>query len=182
MKLPRNIRAALTIAITLTLTGCIYPGGPGNQPGSNTPFDGLSTKTKTQLLDDVVQQVNDVAQLVGGEFLDDHELPFDPANLEQRATWSWTSCDNEATTGQYFISVRQLADPSTEFDPESVTEKVRTYWEGLGYTVRQIGPPEQSTTRGRSINVDLPHSAGLHFAASTQILGIGAHSECVKWD
>jgi hypothetical protein len=78
--------------------------------------------------------------------------------------------------------VVQRADPSTEFDPESLSQKVRSHWEGLGYTTRQIGPPAQDTTRGRSIDVDLPHSAGLQFFASAEALSIWVDSECTHWD
>ncbi|SFL33510.1 hypothetical protein [Leifsonia sp. CL147] len=109
-------------------------------------------------------------------------MVFDPANQEQRDAWDWGPCDNEATTGQYSVFVVQRADPSTQYHPESLGEKVRNYWEGLGYTIRQIGPPAQDATRGRSISVDLPHSASLEFSASTEALAIWVHGECVKWE
>jgi hypothetical protein len=151
------------------------------QPAVNTPYDGLSTKSKNQLLDEALQRINEVAQRVGGSFLDTHKRPFDPANAEQRAAWDWGPCDNKATTGQYSIHVRQLAEPSSAFDPEALSARVRAYWEGLGYRVRQIGPTAQDGTRYRSIIVDLPHSAGIRFTASTKILTIGASGECIKW-
>ncbi|SFL33524.1 hypothetical protein [Leifsonia sp. CL147] len=180
----RGIRATITLTVALTLTGCVYLGGPVPHPGVNTPFDGLSTKTKPQLLDETLEKAQAVAQLIGGEWLDSGTPPvvFDPANQEQRDAWDWGPCDNEATTGQYDVAVWQDADPSARFDPDALTEMVRSYWEGLGYTIRQIGPPALDETRGRSINVDLPHGAGLHFAASTKILGIAVHSECVTWE
>jgi hypothetical protein len=177
----RNIRAAIVLAITITLTGCMYPGGTVPQ---HTPHDGLSRKTEPQLLDEALQQTYDIAQLIGGEWLDSGVPPnvFDPTDPEQRATVHRASCDDEATTFQYSVFVIQRADPSTEFDPEALSQNVRTYWEGLGYTTRQIGPPAQDTTRGRSINVDLPHSAGLQFFASTKALSIWVDSECTHWD
>jgi len=46
------------------------------QPGVNTPHDGLSTKSKTQLLDEALNYVDEVAQLVGGEWLDAGCLPL----------------------------------------------------------------------------------------------------------
>ena len=154
------------------------------QPGVNTPYDGLSTKSKTQLLDETLERVNDVAQLVGGEWLDAGIPPsvFDPTNAEQRAAWDWGPCDNKATTGQYSVAVWQNADPSSVFDPDALSAKVRSYWEGLGHRVRQIGPTAQDSTRYRSIIVDLPHSAGMQFTASTKILSISASGECIKWD
>ena len=182
MKPTRGIRATVTLTIALALTGCAYLGGPVPHPGVNTPFDGLSTKAKSQLLDETLQKAQAVAQLVGGEWLDTHKRPLDPANQEQRDAWDWGPCDNEATTGQYGVAVWQDANPSVRFDPDALTEKVRSYWEGLGYTIRQIGPAALDETRGRSINVDLPHGAGLHFAASTKILGISVHGECVTWE
>jgi hypothetical protein len=154
------------------------------QPGVNTPYDGLSTKSKTQLLDETLQRVDEVAQLVGGEWLDAGIPPsvFDPADAEQRAAWDWGPCDNKATTGQYVIYVRQLAEPSSTFNPDALTENVRAYWEDLGHRVRQIGPAEQDSEGYRSIIVDLPHSASASFAASTKILKISAAGECIKWD
>jgi hypothetical protein len=152
------------------------------QPGVNTPYDGLSTKSKSQLLDETLQHVGEVAQLVGGSFLDTHERPFDPADAEQRAAWGWGPCDNKATTGQYSVGVWQNADPSSAFDPDALSTKVRAYWEGLGYQVRQIGPTAQDGTRYRSIIVDLPHSAGIRFTASTKILSISASGECITWN
>ena len=152
------------------------------QPGVNTPYDGLSTKSKSQLLDETLQRVNEVAQRVGGNFLDTHERPFDPTNAEQRAAWGWGPCDNKATTGQYSVAVWQNADPSSVFDPDALSAKVRAHWEGLGHRVRQIGPTAQDSTRYRSIIVDLPHSAGMQFTASTKILSISASGECIKWD
>ncbi|MDR6611446.1 hypothetical protein [Leifsonia sp. 1010] len=153
------------------------------QPGINTPYDGLSTKPKAQLLDEALQHVNDVAQLVGGDWLDVGTPPvaFDPANAEQRDAWHRAPCDDRATTHQYDVNVRQLAGPS-EFDPDALSEKVRTYWLGLGYRVRQIGPAAQDSGGHRSIIVDLPHSASVSFSANTEILGISASSECGKWD
>jgi hypothetical protein len=184
MKLTRSIRATVTLTVALTLTGCVYLGGPVPHPGVNTPFDGLSTKTKPQLLDETLEKVQAVAQLVGGEWLDSGTPPvvFDPANQEQRDAWDRAPCNDAGTARQYDVAVWQDADPSAQFDPDALTEKVRSYWEGLGYTIRQIGPPALDETRGRSINVDLPHSAGLHFDASTKILGISVHSECITWE
>ena len=154
------------------------------QPGVNTPQDGLSTKSKTQLLDETLQRVNDVAQLVGGEWLDAGIPPsvFDPTDAEQRAAWDWGPCDNEATTGQYSVAVWRNAEGSSVFDPEALSLGVRAYWEGLGYRVRQIGPTAQDGTRYRSIIVDLPHSACIRFTASTKILSISASGECIKWN
>ena len=152
------------------------------QPGIKTPHDGLSAKSKTQLLEETLQRVNDVAHLVGGTFLDTHERPFDPTNAEQRDAWSWLSCDNKTTTGQYNVNVRQLGEPSSEFDPDALSAKVRAYWEGLGHRVRQIGPAAQDSEGHRSIIVDLPHSASVSFSANTKILGISASGECIKWD
>jgi hypothetical protein len=179
----RSIRGAITLTLALTLTGCGFLGGTMNDPGSDVRSrpNGLSTKTKSELLDEAIQQTWDVAQLIGGEWLDDGTPPM-VFNLEDREGWSWGSCDKAATTGQYSVSVRQLADASTDFDPESLTEKVRTYWESLGYTIRQIGPSDRDSERYRSINVDLHYKAGLQFSASTRILGIGVQSECAKWD
>lgn len=180
----RSIRAAIFLAVTLTLTGCMYPGGSVPQPGINTPHHGLSRKTKAQLLDEALQQTYDIAQLIGGEWLDTGVPPnvFDPTDPEQRATVHRASCDDEATTFRYSVFVVQRADPSTEFDPESLSAKVRSYWEGLGYTTWQMGPPAQDTTRGRSINVKLPHSASLQFSASTEALAIWVDSECTQED
>ena len=154
------------------------------QPGVNTPYDGLSTKSKPQLLDEALQRVDDVAELVGGEWLDNGIPPsvFDPADAEQRDLWGWGPCDNKATTGQYDINVRKKADASDEFDPDALTKRVRSYWEGLGYRVRQIGPTAKDSTGHREIIVDLPHSALIIFSANTRILGISASGECVKWD
>jgi hypothetical protein len=184
MKRTRSIRTALALSLVFTLTGCVYLGGPMPQPGVNTPYDGLSTKPKTQLLDETLQRVDEVAQLVGGEWLDAGIPPsvLDPADAEQRNAWPWLSCDNKATTGQYSIHVRQLADPSSAFDPDALSTRVRAYWEGPGYRVRQIGPTGQDGTRYRSIIVDLPHSAGIRFTASTKILSISASGECIKWN
>ena len=181
MKRTRSVRATLAIALALGLTGCVYLGGPLPQPGVKTPYDGLSAKSKTQLLDETLQRVNDVAQLVGGTFLDPG-VPPGVFSLEDREGWPWLSCDNRATTGQYSVFVRQLADPSSVFDPDALSAKVRANWEGHGYPVRQIGPTAQDSTRYRSIIVDLPHSAGMQFTASTTILGISASGECIKWD
>jgi len=154
------------------------------QPGVNTPYDGLSTKPKTQLLDETISHVNDVAELVGGEWLDSGIPPsvFDSANPQQRDAWDWGPCDNKATTGHYDVDVWQNAGPSFEFDPDALSEKVRSYWEGLGYRVRQIGPAAQDSGGHRSIIVDLPHSASISFSANTEILGISASGECTKWD
>ncbi|MDR6611445.1 hypothetical protein [Leifsonia sp. 1010] len=151
------------------------------QPGVNTPHDGLSTKSKTQLLDEALNYVDEVAQLVGGEWLD-AGVPPTVFSLEDREGWSWLSCDHRATTGQYDVNVRQLAGPSSEFDPDALSAKVRSYWEGLGYRVRQIGPAAQDSGGHRSIIVDLPHSASISFSANTEILGISASGECTKWD
>ncbi|WP_431246080.1 hypothetical protein [Leifsonia xyli] len=154
------------------------------QPGVNTPHDGLSTKSKPRLLDEALQRVDDVAELVGGEWLDDGIPPsvFDPANTEQRELWDWGPCDNKATTGQYSVYVWQNADESMEFDPDALTEKVRTHWKGLGYRIRQIGPTAEDRTGHREIIVDLPHSASISFSANTKILGISSSGECVRWD
>lgn len=152
------------------------------QPGVNTPYDGLSSKSKAQLLDETLQRAYDVAHLVGGAFLDTHERILDPSNPEQGAAWDWGPCDNKATTGQYDVNVRQLAEPSSEFDPDALTEKVRAYWEGLGHRVRQIGPAAQDTEGHRSIILDLPHSASVSFSANTKILGISASGECTQWN
>jgi hypothetical protein len=151
------------------------------QPGVNTPHDGLSTKSKTQLLDEALNHVDEVAQLVGGEWLD-AGVPPTVFSLDDREGWSWLSCDDRATTGQYDVNVRQRADAASAFDPDAVTEKVRAYWEGLGYRVRQIGPTGQDSGGHRSIIVDLPHSASISFSANTEILGISASGECTKWD
>lgn len=152
-------------------------------PGDDvlSPPNGLSTKTQDQLLDDTLEQVNDLVHLMGGEWLDDGVPPraFDPTN---RAGWSFESCGGGATSGQYSIAVWQDAAPGTTIDPFPPVAKVRAYWEKLGYTIRQIGPPSQDVTKGHSINVDLPHKAGLSFFASTEVLGISVDSECVKWD
>lgn len=186
MKRTRSVRAAIALALALafTLTGCVYLGGPLPQPGVNTPYDGLSTKSKTRLLDEAVHRVDEVAQLVGGEWLDAGIPPsvFDPADAEQRAAWDWGPCDNKATTGQYSVDVWKNAAPSSEFDPDVLSAKVRAYWEGQGHRVRQIGPTGHDATGFRSIIVDLPHSAGIHFSASTKILGISASGECVTWE
>jgi hypothetical protein len=151
------------------------------QPGIKTPHDGLSTKSKNQLLDETLQRVDEVAQLVGGEWLDSGIPPtvFSPNDKEG---WPWLSCDRKATTGQYDVNVRQLAEPSSTLDPDALTEKVRAYWGGLGYRVRQIGPAAQDCEGHRSIIVDLPHSASVSFSANTKILGISAAGECIKWD
>jgi hypothetical protein len=152
------------------------------QPRVNTPYDGLSTKPKTQLLDDTLQHADDTAQLVGGAFLDTHERVLDPTSPEQRAAWDWGPCDNAATTGQYEVDVWQNAIPTSEFDPDVLSEKVRAYWESLGYRVRQIGPTAKDRTRHSSIIVDLPHGAAVSFSANTKILSISASSECTTWD
>lgn len=182
MRRARSIHAALALTVALTLTGCVSIGGSVPQPGVNTPYDGLSTKSKPQLLDEALQRVNDVAELVGGTFADSHERPFNPANAEQRDAWGWLSCDNKATTGQYSVHVWQNAETSHEFDPDALTEKVRSYWEGLGYRVRQIGPAAKDRTGHREIIVDLPHSALITFSANTKILGISSSGECVRWE
>ncbi|SEH74421.1 MULTISPECIES: hypothetical protein [unclassified Leifsonia] len=180
----RSIRAALImIAALIVMTGCFYPGGTMTNPGDDvlSPPNGLSTKTQDQLLDDTLEQVNDLVQLMGGEWLDDGVPPrvFDPIN---RAGWALQACDMPATSEQYSITVWQDAAPGSPIDPYPPVAKVRAYWEKLGYTIRQIGPPSQDVTKGHSIIVDLPRKAGLSFFASTEVLGISAYSECGKWD
>lgn len=141
--------------------------------------NGLSTKPRDQLLDEALKQVNELVQLMGGEWLDSGVPPsvFDPTN---RAGWVLDACDMPATSGQYSINVSQQAAPGTEIDPFPPVAKVRAHWEKLGYTIRQIGPPSQDRTKGHSIVVDLPHKAALEFFASTEVLSISVDSECVK--
>src|SRR5206468_12909002 len=99
----RRIRAAATLAVVLMLmTGCFYPGGTMTNPGDDvlSPPNGLSTKTKDQLLGETLKQANELVQLMGGEWLDLAVPPrvFDPTN---RAGWVLDACDMPATSGQY---------------------------------------------------------------------------------
>ncbi|MFK3671386.1 hypothetical protein ACI2IX_14555 [Leifsonia aquatica] len=142
--------------------------------------EGFSSKTVDHLLTETLAQTGDLAQLVGGEWLDSGVPPtvFDPNN---RSGWALGACDMPATAEQYSIFVQQGVDPET-FDPDAITEKVRAHWKDLGYHVRQIGPVPTDDTRLRSIEVDLPHKAGLSFGASTTNMRIQVSSECVKID
>lgn len=182
----RLLHATLAVALTFafTVTGCVSQEESVPQPGINTPHDGLSAKSKTQLLDETLTRVDDIVQLVGGEWLDSGIPPsvFKRIDPEQRDKWYRGPCNEEGTARQYSVDVWQNADESSEFDPDALTEKVRSHWQGLGYRVRQIGPTAKDSTGHRSIIVDLPHSASISFSANTKILGVSASSECVKWD
>ena len=142
--------------------------------------EGFSSKTVDQLLTETLAQTGDLAQLVGGEWLDSGVPPtvFDPNN---RSGWAMGACDMPATAEQYSIFVQQRVDPET-FDPDAVTEKVRAHWKNLGYEVRQLGPVSTDEMRLRSIFVDLPYKAHLSFSASLTNMTIQISSECVKID
>ncbi|MFK3671385.1 hypothetical protein ACI2IX_14550 [Leifsonia aquatica] len=142
--------------------------------------EGFSSKTVDELLTEALAQTDELAQLVGGEWLDSGVPPsvFTP---DDRSGWALGACDMPATAEQYSIFVQQLTDPET-FDPDAITEKVRAHWKNLGYEVRQLGPVSTDETRLRSIFVDLPYKAHLSFGASTTNMRIQVSSECVKID
>src|SRR3954469_12655170 len=104
-----NIRAAVAVVdVLMLMTGCFNSGGTMTNPGDDvlSPPNELSAKTKDQLLDETLKQVNELVQLMGGEWLDYGDPPsvFDPTN---RAGWSFQACDMPATSGQYSIDVSQ---------------------------------------------------------------------------
>ncbi|MFK3671388.1 hypothetical protein ACI2IX_14565 [Leifsonia aquatica] len=149
-------------------------------PGNETPPIG-SAKTRDQLLDETLAQTDELVRLIGGEWLDLGVPPrtFDASN---RTGWAMASCDVSAALSQYRIHVRQRVEQETGFEPDVVTERVREHWRSSGYDVKQIGPAPTDEHRLRSIDVALPHNAGLSFDASTQSMGIIVYSECIPWD
>lgn len=178
-----RILAITALALTM-LTGCAPLGEIMTNPNDDvlSPPDGLSTKPSIQLLDEALAQADELAQLVGGDWLDSAvpRRAFDPANPEQRAGWPFGACDMRGESGQYSIDIFQRSAPGTSFDPFAVVEKVRAHWKALGYQIRQIGPSEQDTTHNHSINVDRQYKAGMSFHASTKSMWISVQSECIK--
>ncbi|MEY9950607.1 hypothetical protein [Leifsonia sp. EB34] len=173
-------RAFVTLLTILTLTGCSYTGGIMTNPNDDvlSPPNGLSTKSHAELLDETIKHTDDLVQLLGGEWLDlgVPPNPFDPSDLNP---WRHPDpCDMNGVAEQYSIDLRQRAPEGTEIDPFAAVAKVRAHWKSLGYAIRQIGPPEQSTTYGHSIIVDQPRKGAIAFFASTQVLSISVQSEC----
>ena len=143
-----------------------------------SPPDGLSTKSHAELLDQTVEEANTLVQLLGGEWVDSGDPPgvFDPADLNP---WRHPNpCDMNGVAEQFSIDVWQTPPTGTEIDPFAAVAKVRAHWKSLGYTIRQIGPPEQDDTHGHSIIVDQRYKGALAVFASTQVLSISVQSEC----
>ncbi|MFE4471038.1 hypothetical protein ACFRFH_19685 [Leifsonia sp. NPDC056824] len=141
--------------------------------------NGLSAKSRAELLDETVQQTNGLVQLLGGEWLDSGSPPSAFDSTDPSAWRHPDPCDMNGVAEQYSVFISQVRPIE---DPTAVIDRVRSYWKGLGYAVGQMAGSDADNGHDTQLNVALEHKAALQFNASTTGMVIWISSECVAID
>jgi hypothetical protein len=131
-----------------------------------------SAQSPRVLLTRMIDRTNGTALAAGGVWTFEDKSKWVPSDT---SGYTGVPCgDSDSGPQQYPVDIVS----GGVADPAAAAARVGKHWEGLGYRVRTVVPPQADNANLTEIAADLPGSAGLVYSASTEISSISALSEC----